>query len=330
MQQVKFRLVNPGLAPRRTKLEMPGWAGQPEPRTDGSQEYAWHCAPFAEGAQYGIEIFYPYDNELGVSRKNGKLAFDGDFGARPDNSGDLMWPPFRSFGRDYYTYQLLLDLKVGKDWAVRTEPHPRFYTDLTDTVPVAVPALLRTEWWPMISFVVFKSPVEGHTHIFRPGEPMLQILILPVTADFTLAAMDEEEARNAKCAGGVSTAAVLRLPPILPGRRAPTQCSTVRTGIYYARPKRAKANDARALLAACTPLPSPSCYFRHCRISSRLLLSANGIFPALHNGIVEPKRATRRSVERLQIGRRGDALFFPWHLDLRGTLCRARLDRNFR
>jgi hypothetical protein len=37
---------------------MPGWAGQPEPRTDGSQEYAWHCAPFTEGAQYGIEVFY--------------------------------------------------------------------------------------------------------------------------------------------------------------------------------------------------------------------------------------------------------------------------------
>ena len=55
MQQVKYRLVNPRLAPRRTKLEMPGWAGQPEPRADGSQEFAWHCAPFTEGAQYGIE-----------------------------------------------------------------------------------------------------------------------------------------------------------------------------------------------------------------------------------------------------------------------------------
>ena len=68
MHEVKFRLVNPGLAPRRTKLEMPGWAGKPEPRTDGSQEYAWHCAPFTEGAQYGIEIFYPYDNELHVTQ----------------------------------------------------------------------------------------------------------------------------------------------------------------------------------------------------------------------------------------------------------------------
>jgi hypothetical protein len=67
MHEVKFRLVNPGLQPRRTKLEMPGWAGAPEPRTDGSQEYAWHCAPFTEGAQYGIEIFYPYSNH--VSKK---------------------------------------------------------------------------------------------------------------------------------------------------------------------------------------------------------------------------------------------------------------------
>jgi hypothetical protein len=199
MSEIKYRLVNPSLAPRRTKLEMPGWAGNPAPRRDGSHEYAWHCLPFTEGAQYGIEIFYPYENELRVLRRNGELIFDGDFGPAP--AGDLMWPPFRSFGKDYYTYQLLLDLKVGKDWAVRTEPHPRFYTDTTDTVPIAVPALVRTEWWPMISFVVFKAPAEGGTHIFRPGEPMLQILVLPVTADFTLVAMDEEEAAEREMRG---------------------------------------------------------------------------------------------------------------------------------
>jgi len=200
MQDVKFRLVNPDLRPRRTKLEMPGWAGTPEPRTDGSHEQAWHCAPFTEGAQYGIEIFYPYKNELHVSRRGRKIVFDGDFGPRPDDS-DVMWPPFRTFGEDYYSHQLLLDLKVGKDWAVRTEPHPRFYTDTSGTVPIAVPALLRTEWWPMISFVIFKAPGEGATHIFRPGEPMLQILILPITADFTLAPMDEAEAAEREMRG---------------------------------------------------------------------------------------------------------------------------------
>jgi hypothetical protein len=200
MHEVKFRLVNPGLAPRRTKLEMPGWAGKAEPRTDGSHEYAWHCAPFTEGAQYGIEIFYPYENELHVTRRDGTLIFDGDFGPPPDGD-NLMWPPFRSFGGDYFTYQLLLDLKVGKDWAVRTEPHPRFYTDTTGTVPIAVPALLRTEWWPMMSFIVFKSPPEGGTHIFRPNEPMLQILVLPITADFTLTAMEEEESAEREMRG---------------------------------------------------------------------------------------------------------------------------------
>src|SRR6185312_6159135 len=83
MLEVKFRLAHPGLQPRRTKLEMPGWAGQPAPRTNGSHEYPWHCAPFTEGAQYGIEIFYPYQNELHVSKKNGEWVFDGDFGPDP-------------------------------------------------------------------------------------------------------------------------------------------------------------------------------------------------------------------------------------------------------
>jgi hypothetical protein len=200
MDEVKYRLVNPGLRPRRTKLEMPGWAGQPGPRADGAQEYAWHCAPFTEGAQYGIEVFYPYQNELHVTRKNGKLELNGDFGEKPDDS-DLLWPPFRSFGNDYYSYQLLLDLKVGPEWAVRTEPHPRFYTDPTETVPVAVPALLRTEWWPMISFIIFKTPAEGRTHIFRPNEPMLQILIVPLTASFALTEMNAEEAAEREMRG---------------------------------------------------------------------------------------------------------------------------------
>jgi hypothetical protein len=42
MQEIKFRLVNPGLNPRSTKLEMPGWAGQPEPQTFEN----WRCLPF--------------------------------------------------------------------------------------------------------------------------------------------------------------------------------------------------------------------------------------------------------------------------------------------
>lgn len=191
MDHVKFRLNNPRLAPRRTKLEIPGWAGTREPRSNGSREQVWHCVPFTEGAQYGIELFYPYDNELHVTTKDGKLIMDGDFGPAPDSS--VQWPPFRNFGDSFYTYQILLDLKGPKGFAVRTEPHPRFYTDRSDTVPIAVPALVRS-WWPMMFFTVFKSPAEGRTHIFRPNEPFAQIIIVPEEANFDLVEMNEEEA----------------------------------------------------------------------------------------------------------------------------------------
>lgn len=192
MQPVKYRLFEPRLAPRRTKLEIPGWAGKPEPRRDGSHEYAWHCIPFTEGAQYGIELFYPFENELRVTKRDGQVVLDGDFG--PDPGTGINWPPFRSFGENFYTYQLLLDLHVAPDTAVRIEPHPRFYTDSNDEVPLAVPAHLRTNWWPMISFVVFKAPPEGRWHVFRPGEPFMQILFVPIEQQFELVPMNEEEA----------------------------------------------------------------------------------------------------------------------------------------
>jgi hypothetical protein len=46
----------------------------------------------------------------------------------------------------------------------------------------------------MISFVVFKAPPPGVTHVFRPGEPFMQILFVPAEPDFELVPMSEEEA----------------------------------------------------------------------------------------------------------------------------------------
>jgi hypothetical protein len=111
----------------------------------------------------------------------------------PDPGTGLQWPPFRNFGDQFYTYQILLDVKVEEGLAMRIEPHPRFYTDQSDTAPIAVPALLR-RWWPMMNFAVFKSPAEGRTHIFRPGEPFAQIIVIPAESDFELVEMNEEEA----------------------------------------------------------------------------------------------------------------------------------------
>ena len=154
-----------------------------------STEY-WHCVPFSEGAQYGIELFYPYANELRIGTKDGHLTWvlDGDFGPPPD--GGLQWPPFRNFGEKFYTYQILLDIKVEKGLAIRTEPHPRFYTDRTDTVPVAgAGAWCATVWWPDAVLAVFKSPAEGRTpYLQAEREPFAQIIIpdIPEEADFEL------------------------------------------------------------------------------------------------------------------------------------------------
>ena len=110
MSKIKYRLNDPRLAPRRTRMEIPGWAGDRAPRTDGSHEQMWHCVPFSEGAQYGIELFYPYDFELHVSTRDGHLVLEGDWGEPPE--GGVQWPPFRNFGDNYYTDQLLLDLQT--------------------------------------------------------------------------------------------------------------------------------------------------------------------------------------------------------------------------
>lgn len=191
MQKIKYRMSGEDLRPRRTRLEIPGWAGEPERRTDGSHEYAWHCVPFTEAAKYGVEVFYPYDNELHVSTRGGKLAMEGDFGPPPTPGRN--WPPFRNFGESFYTYQILLDLKPEPGYAMKVETHPSFYTDTTGTAPIAVPALIR-EWWPMLYFIVFKSPPEGQTHIFRPGAPMAQFTMVPAECDVELVAMSEDEA----------------------------------------------------------------------------------------------------------------------------------------
>ena len=196
MHTVKYRLTEPRLCPRRTKIEIPGWAGKPSPRVDGSQEYPWHCVPFTEAARYGIEIVYPYDRFVTVSNHDGKAEFQtregiNAFGPPPDDM--RAWPPFRTFGNEYYTFQLLLDLNVDHGMAVKVETHPSFYTDGSGSVPIAVPAIIRN-WWPMIFFLVFKTPAAGQTHIFRPGEPFAQFTVIPENPDFELVEMHADEA----------------------------------------------------------------------------------------------------------------------------------------
>jgi len=191
MPIVKFRLHDDRPPPSPIRITVPGWAGAKDPRKDGSHEQPWHCIPFSESARYGLELLYPFDEELRVTTIDGQVRLDADWGEPPEPG--LTWPPFRIFGEDFYSYQLSLDLEVPPGWAVRTEPHPRYFSDPRNETPLAVPALIRSDWWPMMFFCIFKAPPPGVTHIFRKGEGFISFIVLPADPDLDLQPMSAEE-----------------------------------------------------------------------------------------------------------------------------------------
>lgn len=227
MPAIRYRLYGDRPAPRPIRITVPGWAGDGQTRADGNREQPWHCLPFSEYARYGIELVYPFEAELRVTRENGHVRLDADWGEPPEGEG--AWPPFRPFGPDYYSYQLSLDLAVPPGWAIRTEPHPRVFTDPTDSVPVAVPALIRSEWWPMLFFCIFKAPPPGCTHVFRQGEPFIAFTALPAEPEIELAPMDEAEAAQREMRSRRLAASRDRLAE---GTRWTSDTATVFDGTY--------------------------------------------------------------------------------------------------
>ena len=191
MPIVKYRIHGDRPPPQLIKVRVPGWAGENQPRADGSHEQPWHCIPFSESARYGLELVYPYETELRVTTRDGHVHLDADWGPSPDTTST--WPPFRPFGPDYYSYQLSLDLAVPTGYAVRTEPHPRYFTDLTNETPLAVPALIR-DWWPMIFFAIFRAPPPCVTHVFRKDEPFMAFTVIPAEPDIELIEMTGDDA----------------------------------------------------------------------------------------------------------------------------------------
>jgi hypothetical protein len=176
---------------------------------------------------------------LRVTKSQDRVVLEADWGEPPD---DLMWPPVRPFGEDYYSYQISLDLEVPAGWAIRTEPHPRYYTDASNTTPLAVPALIRSEWWPMMFFCIFKAPPPGVTHVFRKHEPFLSILALPADPDLELQPMTEEEAAvrelNARRLAASRDA-------LAEGSRWLSSTSTIFDGTYRHLFRAVKARDQR-------------------------------------------------------------------------------------
>lgn len=187
--RVKYRTWHSGVSPRPIKLQIPGWSGKDRSRDNGTEPQPWHCPPFVEGSTYGHELIYPYKSECRVKRVNGEIVFEGDFSGEAwllnedgnHQTGDELkksTPPMMSFAQGHYGMSSALDMEPPDGYVLRTEPHPRFFTDDTGTAPCLLPGHIQ-RWWSRIFFVVFKAPREGEVHIFREGEPYGQVLFVP-------------------------------------------------------------------------------------------------------------------------------------------------------
>ena len=177
------------IGPRPIKLEIAGWAGD-KSHGDGAKAQPWHCMPWVEATTYGVELVFPWD-EFRISTKNGELIVEGNDPRIPEGH-----VPFKGFAPGHYGFGSGLDIQVPPGHILRLEPHPRYFVDTTNTVPLLVPGHLQTEWWTRTFFVVFKMPQEGQTHIFRKDEGYGQALIMPHKVKYDIARMTDEQAEK--------------------------------------------------------------------------------------------------------------------------------------
>lgn len=200
---VKYRTWYAGHPPTPIKLQIPGWAGKDRRHGNGAEPQPWHCPPFVDGSTYGHELIYPYKSECRVKRIDGQIVFEGDFSGEDwllGENGEMLTgdqpkkttPPMMSFAPGHYGMSSGLDLEPPEGYVTRTEPHPRFYTDETGTVPCMIAGHIQ-RWWSRIFFVVFKAPKEGEVHIFKHGDPYGQLLFVPQKNPVNFKPFSEDE-----------------------------------------------------------------------------------------------------------------------------------------
>ncbi|MFL5385763.1 MAG: hypothetical protein ACJ8GN_24880 [Longimicrobiaceae bacterium] len=179
--------------PRRIRMEIPGWAGRANPPGDGATAEPWHCRPFVEGATHGLELVYPYGTECRVRNEGGAIRIEGELSGEMEAAG--LPHPFGLFAAGHYGMATALDLLPPPGYALRLGPHPRYFTDRTGEVPLALPGHLQ-RFWPRQFFAVFRAPPPGGVHVFRPGEPYAQLLLVPVDELYRVEPMEPEQAED--------------------------------------------------------------------------------------------------------------------------------------
>jgi len=198
--EIKYRAEGKALPPRPIRVAINGWGGSAAmKKEDGSQPQPWHCPLFAAGCMHGVELIYQYEQECHVVNENGNVRIIWDYTNEPGGGADqydfTLATPFPSAN---YLFMTSLDIQAPPGYLLRTEPHPRFYFDTTGSVPAAIYGHVSSEWWPKKLFIVFKAPGPGERHVFRKGEPYVQILFVPNDSYEVVKMTPDEHARRRK------------------------------------------------------------------------------------------------------------------------------------
>jgi hypothetical protein len=187
---LKYRTWYRGLPPRPIRLSIPGWAGDSHAHCNGAKPQPWHCIPFVEGSAYGLEVVWPFDEEMKISTSDdGKLVIDCKWG---EHEG-LDSPPIKTFAPGHYGITSCLDIMPPEGYVIRTEAHPSYFTDPDYSVPCVVPGHIQGEWWPRFFFIVCKYPPKGYPTYYRPGQAYAQLLIVPKKVNYDIKPMSPAE-----------------------------------------------------------------------------------------------------------------------------------------
>ncbi len=186
--RIAFRKMHDALEPRRTRLEVPGWSGEathdiPQP---------WHCKPFTDAGTYGIELRFSWRTPCYVSLNQGRPEWTGDLSAELPPGTPSDWQPFSVFSPGFFGFSPLLDIQVPDGMGLFVLPHPRCVLDTTGTAPLAVPGIVETYWWPRPFFLVFKAPAARQCIEFKYGDPIAQLIVIPLNEKYDIEEMSGE------------------------------------------------------------------------------------------------------------------------------------------
>jgi len=193
--EIKYRLEGKALPPRPIRVAIGGWGGSAaRKKENGSQPEPWHCPLFVDACTHGLELLYQYETECHIINENGNVRIHWDRAREPGTSAadfTLSVPPPSTD----YLFATSIDIQTPPGYVLRTETHPRFFRDHTQTVPAVFYGHVQSEWWPKKLFIVFKAPAPGQRHIFRKGEPYAKVIFIP-RDEYVAMPMTEEEATN--------------------------------------------------------------------------------------------------------------------------------------